>query len=304
MSKVLVVDDQQDIVTSLTFLLQSNGHEVLSATNGKQALEIMQQHDLDVIISDVNMPEIDGHQLAKQIRTNSNNPLIPFIFLSAKTSLEHQQVGFSSGADQYVCKPIERAQRPVFLAMVDSLANKYKLQKQCLESSALCSLTNLPRRGCFYTALEKATNKLNTNDKKISIVILDIDHFKAVNDNHGHLVGDKILQQFSKVVKDSLRSEDMLFRYGGEEFALILPDADPENINSIIKRIKKNVSEFQFKNNLLITFSGGIYTLPSDVDSTNFESYVEYADTALYEAKNTGRNKTMKNLLSKIESVA
>lgn len=239
------------------------------------------------------MPNCDGHQFVLQLRQQPQAEFIPVIFLSARTTNAHQQEGFESGVDSYICKPIERSQRPTFLSMIKSLLIKSVKCRESLSSSAKDQLTNLHRREAFFEALKRQISLHQRDDEISSIAILDIDHFKLVNDTYGHLVGDKILAKFAGCLTSSLRKSDQVFRYGGEEFVILFPNTSGDTLKLIMARVKKVIKEAAFEKELGITFSSGLAELPIHPQEERCEYFVQLADQALYEAKNTGRNKIM-----------
>jgi diguanylate cyclase (GGDEF)-like protein len=277
-----------DSVKSL--LVRGGFSDVWTASDGVEAFTTFQANSFDLVISDINMPNCDGFQLVKKIKELPGTEFLPIIFLSARTSPQHQREGFQVGVDNYICKPIERSQRPVFLEMIRSLIDKSARQKELMTASLKDNLTGLFRRDTFYSTLKQFILASSANNSSFSISILDIDHFKKVNDTYGHNVGDAILKEFAAVVKQTLRgSVDQVFRYGGEEFVIVLANVNSSTATTVLERIRTKVKETTFTQNLPITFSAGIYEIVRG-DHDAIEQYVENADKALYEAKRSGRD--------------
>ncbi len=294
MSKILIVDDEKDIRDALTQLLARGGYtNVVHAVDGNDALPVYLYEAPDLIISDINMPNCDGHTFVTKLRSLPNSEFIPIIFLSAKTSSLHQQEGYNSGVDNYICKPIERKDRATFLAMIGSLLVRSARQRKTFYESARCKLTDLLRRDAFFEALDQQIALNQRDDLRSSLAILDIDHFKQVNDTYGHLVGDKILKEFASVIKDALRKTDQIFRYGGEEFVILFPNTSGKTLEKAASRVKEAVARTTFVNEIPITFSAGLYELPDTPVESEADNYIELADKTLYEAKRSGRNKIL-----------
>ena len=286
MSKILIVDDTQDIVVAMQQFLSRSGHEVFTACDGLEGLEQFKLHTPAVVVTDIGMPRCDGNGLIDKIRALPQGAFVPIIVLSARILPEDQKESYLRGADGYVCKPITRDQRSTFLAMIESLALRYSARQEQLRLSTKDGLTNLSRRESFVESLE---DNLNTQDKT-TIAILDIDHFKRVNDTYGHPTGDAILRQFATIVSNNLRNGETAYRYGGEEFTILFTKVSDSQAVQAIERVRKIISKEIFEQNIAITFSAGVYESQPGEDQ---KSCIAKADEGLYEAKRTGRNKTI-----------
>lgn len=291
MPKILIVDDEKDIRESVKLLLaRGNYNDIVMASDGLEALQVFQNERPDLVITDINMPNCSGLEFIKRLRDNPESALTPVIVLSARTAPQHQAEGFDTGADIYVCKPIERDQRAVFLAQIGTLLQKSARQALAITQSMKDTLTGLPRRESFNCMFKQQIATCRRNGVALGISILDIDHFKKVNDTHGHLAGDSVLKQFAEIIKDNIRTSDGVFRFGGEEFVILLPNADAAGSLVVLERIREKVKEATFINGLKINFSAGIYEINNGAE-LEMESYLELADKALYEAKNKGRDR-------------
>ena len=296
MPKILIVDDEKDIRESVKLLLaRGNYNDVVMASDGLEALKVFQEEQPDLIITDVNMPNCSGIEFVKRLREYPEASLTPIVMLSARTAPQHQTEGLESGADIYVCKPIERDQRAIFLAQIGTLLKKSQRHAQAVVSSMKDPLTELPRREAFSLLFKQQVVACSRNSTPLGISILDIDFFKKVNDIYGHIAGDSVLKQFARIVKENIRASDEAFRFGGEEFVVLLPNANAANSLFVLNRIRDKIKEATFVNGLKVSFSAGIFEINNGSEA-NMEEYLELADKALYEAKNTGRDRIIVSL--------
>lgn len=280
--KILIVDDSEEILAVMSSAFKRNGYtQLYFAKDGLEAFDLCQTVIPDLIVTDVNMPHCNGYELVAKLRQDPTYHLIPIIFLSAKISAHDQQQGFESGGDYYMCKPLFSDQKEIFFSMVKSFIERSKKQKFMLSSLSLDNLTGLPLRGSFHKDVEK-------QKESITLAILDIDKFKNINDTYGHNVGDDVIKQFSHLCRSSLRSEDKIYRWGGEEFVVMLLNTNLQSARSSLERIKKQVKEFKFKEGFSISFSAGICFLSNN---ESIEECIAKADKALYKAKQSGRDR-------------
>lgn len=296
MAKILVVDDEQFNVILLTKRLSKLGYEVLQAKNGHDALKLLDEHMCDLILLDIMMPDMDGFEVAKKVLGNSEHKEIPIIFLTAKTSIEDKLEGLTLGAVDYITKPFDFRE---LQARIKIVIKKNEIKNKLLEESrelkeAACTdfLTGLLNRRYIDQVLKDLFNDYNQNTS--SLLLMDLDYFKRVNDTYGHDQGDIVLKGVAKIIKNSIRTSDTVARYGGEEFIAILPSASKEVVFSIAERIRINVGQKIFNLNgqeVHITISIGSATLIREENKyQTLEEWIQAADKALYKAKNNGRN--------------
>jgi len=287
--RILIVDDDPQLLNALTFALKKEGYRVHSTTSSLRALEMVFETRPDLIISDIRMPELDGYAFFQQVQENESTKMIPFIFISAKKKVGDLIRGFKTGVDDYLVKPFDIKE---LAARVEALLGRVE---QYQDLSRLDNLTGALTRQTLEENLNREIRKAHRERMvPLSLVMADLDHFKRINDTHGHLAGDFLLKSFVNFLKKNLRDEDFLGRYGGEEFCIIMPDVPKQTARDIIERLLKQLSETTFhyeKENIDIslTCSFGISGFPEDGASA--EGLIKKSDEAMYAAKNMGRNK-------------
>lgn len=299
MFKILVVDDDENNVNFLIRKLTKSGYEVFEARNGSDALNLVDRQKFDLILLDVMMPDIDGFEVAKKIVSNSQYVGTPIVFLSARTSIESKLEGLSLGAVDYITKPFDFRE---LLARIQLHLEKSEEKNRILEDNMNYKqvantdfLTGLYNRRYID---EQLKNEFKLSKPTIaSLLMLDLDHFKRINDTYGHDQGDLVLIKVAEIIKDSVRHADVVGRYGGEEFIVIMPSTTSLAAHSVAERIRVNIENHEFKideNNDSITISIGISTFVSEEHNyKTFEEWVQAADKALYTAKKEGRNRVV-----------
>ncbi|WP_163930019.1 diguanylate cyclase [Paraferrimonas sp. SM1919] len=284
MAKILIVDDAPENIQLIAQLLKSD-YQLMVAKNGLQALDIINSGTLpDLVLLDIEMPELDGYQVCKQLKSNAQTQSIPIIFLTSKTQEQEEEYGLSLGAVDYIGKPVQPA---ILKARVKNQIT-IKLQRDELKRMAIFDhLTGLYNRHYLFDVGERRVAKAIRHQQPFSILLIDIDYFKAVNDNYGHLVGDRVLEELAKLLKTSFRKEDIIARLGGEEFLILMDCCSLDKAQQVAKSLCFDVQNQKF-DGLNITVSVGAASLQS-LDK-NFQSLLLRADNALYKAKENGRN--------------
>ncbi len=296
MSRILVVDDISANVEILSIHLSDEGYEVLESLSGKRALEILHdslqdpEQEIDLILLDVMMPIMSGLEVLAHIKQDSQLKNIPIILVTANADEKNVADGLDMGAFDYIIKPYSLL---VLLARVRG-ALREKERQDLLEKWATTDpLTALFNRRHFFEMAHRELDRSNRQSSPLSFIMLDIDKFKLVNDQFGHLIGDLVLVMLAKILKQQLRSVDLCCRYGGEEFVLCLPDTTLEGAHDLAERIRLAVQNESLTANdertLSITISLGVADNHQD---ESVETILKRADTALYEAKDGGRNQT------------
>ncbi|WP_082930800.1 GGDEF domain-containing response regulator [Shewanella woodyi] len=292
LDKILIIDDARDNRALLSELLMPE-YKVLLAKDGVQGLNLACKHSPDLILLDVIMPGINGHQVIKSLKSDESTMDIPVIFISSKISTKDEKIGLDLGAVDYITKPFHP---PIVQARVRNhlLGQRHK---NLLEQLALVdSLTEVYNRRFYELDIRKVWSACNRNDTELSIAMIDIDFFKSYNDDYGHLSGDNALRLVASHIKKQLkRPHDVIARYGGEEFAIILPNTNAESARNLLSNICRSVENLQVEHDSssishYLTISvGGASTIPSrDADH---ESFLKVVDEHLYQAKAQGRNK-------------
>jgi diguanylate cyclase (GGDEF)-like protein len=288
--KILIADDNAKNVRLLKDILEDEGYMVFTEDNGLSVLDIAHQIMPDAILLDIMMPGKDGFDVCRELKEDFDTKDIPIIMVTAKIDGKDLKKAFELGAFDYIKKPIDEVE---VVARVQS-ALRQKLQMDKLkELASKDGLTGVYNHSLLMELFEKEYYKQERNGGSISFVMLDIDFFKKVNDTYGHTYGDVILQKLAAILTDSVRSSDIVGRYGGEEFSIVIPEFTLETVYRICERIRSTVEAYEFvvgKETIRITISIGIcFKLANDqIDSMDM---VKMADEALYRAKQNGRNR-------------
>lgn len=292
--KVLIAEDNAVSGKILQKKIKDWGYEVVLAKDGKEAWSALQSEGIKLAVVDWMMPEISGIQLCKKIRENNHQgedqDYTYIILLTAKDEQEDLIKGFSAGADDYITKPFNHLELKARLKTGKRIID---LQKQLQEQASHDGLTGLWNRKGMFHILAKEINRSQRDDLPLAAIMIDIDKFKAINDTHGHPIGDLVLQKVAKTLKRNVRNYDEVCRYGGDELLLILPNCSMAKTKKIAERLRKSVTEQKIKddsNSLHITVSLGGASTDSLSEDVSAKALIMAADKALLEAKNLGRN--------------
>ncbi len=281
---ILVVDDDENVLQLVKIILADRKYHLVTARDGKEALDKLGTFRPDIIICDILMPNLDGYQFRDAIRDRDEYYLTSFIFMSAKTTTEDRVRGIEHGVDAYITKPFDVVE---FRAIVNSMIKK-RLQLERLVNHD--ALTHVYNKRKIIGELERELQRVKRYSNSLSIIIVDIDHFKQVNDTHGHPEGDTVLETIAETARNSLRAIDMIGRIGGEEFLIILPETDLNGALIYADRLRMMVAALVIgPNDIKVTISGGIATAPAH--AVDREPLIRKADEALYEAKRAGRDR-------------
>ena len=296
--KILIADDEETVLQLLDSLLTKWGFETVLCGNGKDAWEIIQQEDApDILLLDWIMPDMNGVELCRKVRELKKEPSPYIMILTAKDKKEDIIEGIESGADNYITKPffphelkvrIQAGQRMVELQQ-ELLRTRDQLQIEATHDS----LTGILNRRAIFESLETEIGRSHRSGKTLSIVMIDIDHFKQVNDTYGHQAGDQVLRLVTEKIKKDIRPYDSIGRYGGEEFMMILPECHVDMAFKTVDRIRIDVENLYLdtpQGKLSVTISAGIRQIPIG-ELRDSDTAVKAADKALYRAKNNGRNR-------------
>ncbi len=304
--KVLMVEDSKVAIKAISGFLEEVGVQPLIAETGRAAIELYQRELPDIILLDIMLPDIDGFEVAKEVRKlQGKDDWTAIIFLSVMSKDEDLAKGIEAGGDDYLMKPVGRV---VLQAKVAAMYRLVRMQRALVKLTEQLNLANhelhrvsmtdgltgIANRRLFDELLVREWSRCARIQKPLSIVMLDVDHFKEFNDKYGHQAGDECLKMIAKEIAKAVpRGSDLAARYGGEEFVLILGETDAEGARMVANRIRLQVAELKMANedspHKYVTVSCGISTvLPSD--DKPVEKLVKSADNALYLAKRQGRN--------------
>lgn len=300
-STILVADDEPINRALIQRRLERAGYRVLTAQNGREAVQKSKSERPDLIILDVMMPMMDGLEACQLIKADEVTRDTPVIFLSARDETEVKVSGLSMGANDYISKPFkaEELLARVYVAMRlkrerDALrrrAEEAVQQADAAQERAMTdTLTGLLNRYGLQHILAREVSETRRYNRPLSCLMIDLDHFKIINDLQGHAAGDTALQQIATVLSENVRGSDVIFRYGGEEFLVLLPETDLEGAISLAEKIRQaaNVRSFGDGEHVFsLTLSAGAATL---WDNESGNDMIARADMALYQAKEGGRN--------------
>lgn len=283
---ILIVDDEPANIQVLAACLKHR-YKIKVATSGQQCLDMMAEHEKpDLVLLDIEMPGMNGYEVCEAL-TSDPHMNIPIMFVTARDDVDDEERGLKLGAVDYITKPVSPA-------IVEARVNTHmmlKHQRDLLEKMALHDqLTGLYNR---YYLIEEARHKVaisKRHDTDLSLLMMDIDHFKAINDEHGHPTGDVVLKKVSSVLLELSRTEDITARFGGEEFVVVLDHCNSENAEIKANLIRKKVEALK-PEGISVTVSIGVAQLHGEGDG--FSGMLKRADVAVYNAKEQGRNQVV-----------
>jgi len=291
--QILIVDDDSAIRDSLNEFMEIIGYRCSTAASAEDALELLKKNSYSVVITDIILPGIDGFKFTEVIKQKYDIDVIIITGYSAKYSYEE---AISKGASDFVFKPFRSEELLLRLKRVLKERELFEEQNRIMEKlknlAITDGLTKLYNSRHFYNQLLLEVDRTNRYDRVLSLLLLDIDHFKAYNDSFGHLEGDVVLFRLGQIIKSCLRTMDSAYRYGGEEFTVILPETGGEEASTVAQRIRKAVENEQFISTQgkrgSITISIGVAEYHAKESPKTF---IMRSDKAMYKAKTTGRNR-------------
>jgi diguanylate cyclase (GGDEF)-like protein len=292
---VLIVDDEEDIRMTLKDVLTLPGYNVWTASGGLEAINMMKEVDFSIVITDIKMPGMDGVEVTRKFKEANSDTTI--IAMTGYGSTQSALALLEAGAYDYITKPFKIDEVRI---TVGRAAERYRLLCEVKEKdiykelAILDGLTEVYNRRYFNQILPRELERAKRYEDPLSFLMVDIDYFKKFNDTQGHLAGDWALKKVSQAIIGSIRIPDMVFRYGGEEFAVVLPETHKPDAIAVAERIRANVSSVRFLDSKimptqLLTVSIGVCTFPVDVQ--NPLEIIENADKHLYSAKRLGRDR-------------
>lgn len=299
MDKILLVDDSHTAREAMKTALKDTFSHYIEADDGITAIKAFNDEKPCFIITDIEMPSIDGYKLISTIRTLEDGKNVPIIMISGTNqTLKKRLIGFNAGASDFLMKPYEPEE---LSARVNSLLRIHRLMEELKEKNSLLEklsmtdeLTGLHNRRYFFdSAKEQIANGLR-QDSKTACLLMDIDHFKQTNDNYGHAAGDEILRKLGKLLNSCRREGEILARFGGEEFVICLFNADSESALLAAERFRHLIKSYDFSSPLVpecqITVSIGVAIYPQQ-SPVSIDELIKMADKAMYQSKACGRDR-------------
>ena len=287
---VLVIEDHPDQRDLLAIVLQREGYRVVTAANGIEALEKLEAQHVQIALSDIMMPKMDGFELINRIRSNPALRNIYLILITARIQEGDRVRGLDLGADDYITKPFSFSE---LLARVRVGSRVVQYQQHLEYQTQVDSLTGLFNRRAFEKKVHEEFERSKRYHNPLSLMILDIDNFKIINDTYGHHGGDAALVKISETLRQKTRQSDFPSRYGGEEFVLVLPETDQNNALQVAGKIHEEIRSCSFgtaDRPFALTVSIGL-TSSSRKPYSDWREMLDDADQALYVAKNTGKDR-------------
>ncbi len=301
LGRILVVDDNRDNVEIIATRLRFRGYDIIETTNGEEALQAVRTQEPDLILLDVMLPDIDGYEIARRIKGADELPFIPIILVTARDSTQDKVAGLDAGADDNLTKPInfpELEARVRSMLRIKALQDELEEKNKELERLSISDgLTGLFNHRHIHGLLQEEFDRADRTGERLTVAMFDLDRFKSVNDNYGHQAGDRVLEQFADILRETAREIDRLGRYGGEEFMALLPDTGIEDGVVFVERVRRETARHPFSigrdETICMTTSCGVATYPHELinDPGNL---VRLADEALYAAKAAGRNRVVR----------
>jgi two-component system cell cycle response regulator len=302
--KVLVADDSPIYRKLVEHTLSEKHYAVLFAKSGREAIDLFSEHQPSLVITDWMMPDLSGIELCEHIRNHPRQTYTYIIILTGITEKNKLVKGLTAGADDYLTKPFhsdELLARVGVGRRIVELHRQLEAKNRILEELALSDpLTGLPNRRAIEDWATRQLSGAARYGFPFLVVLADLDHFKTVNDTHGHAAGDTVLKKFSEIVKANSRRSDMCGRIGGEEFLFVLTHTTQEGARVVIERIRAEfeATKFEFAGtSLTVTASFGLAGFEG-TQAPDFNRLVSEADAALYAAKRAGRNRIQTVTLS------
>ena len=323
--KILVADDREDNRGLLREWLTGQDYHVRCARDGREALELARQDPPDLILLDKVMPEVDGLSVARELKREERFASIPIIVLTGQDDTRRSMIYEEASADDLILKPLRFEEvdtrvrtmlkkREVFRALERANAELRLANQRMEDLTRRDEKTELNNYRHFIERLNEQFKLVRRYGSNLTIVMFDLDHFKGVNDKHGHVVGDNVLKQFGQIMVRTARETDLVARYGGEEFAILLPHTSAAQGQRLAERVRKATETYPFEGNgygtnsgnnsngdgpatreereVSVTVSAGVATFPINDRILEPQDLIQAADLALYRAKELGRNRT------------
>jgi diguanylate cyclase (GGDEF)-like protein len=308
---IVIVDDMPDNLRLLAEIIQKRGYKVRPAPNGTRALATIRKEPPSIILLDIMMPDMDGYEVCQQLKADEKTKDIPVIFLSALNEVFDKVKAFKVGGVDYISKPFQveevlvrinthltiSAQQKTLSLQNEKLKKKNAIiieQKEKLELLAAKDfLTDLSNRRDFLEKALQEGERTRRTARPYSIILLDIDYFKKVNDTYGHECGDQVLIKVARSLEKALRAQDIVARWGGEEFICLLPETEVDGAQHVAEKIRSTIESqsndcSEIPVSITTTLGISVYD-----DKSSIEECINRADNALYQGKEQGRNQVV-----------
>ncbi len=285
---ILIIEDCKMTNAMIRRVVEEMDVDILSAYNGEAGIAMAVSLLPDLILLDVQMPGIDGFEVCRRLKADPATAMIPVIYLTAETTLEEKIHGLNLGGSDYIAKPFDNAELQARVMV--GLRTKYLLDVLS-QKAMIDGVTALWNRTFLDQRVVKEQNAAQNESRALTCIMIDIDHFKQVNDRYGHAMGDHVLRTFGQLLADCCRGDDLVCRYGGEEFVALLPGISLDSAAQVAERIRRTAEQHEIDycgHKVRITCSLGV----SDLASSG-PALVADADRAMYEAKQAGRNRVV-----------
>lgn len=306
-SRILLVDDDPETVDLLTQWFRMDGYDVLSVNSGRKAIDLVRKSPPDLILLDLLLPDIGGVEVTRALRQDPISRHIPIVIMTARRNPEGKVEALGVGADDFIAKPFNfdeldatvRASLKkggLYLALERANQELQEANRRLTRLTETDDRTRLYNDRYLRRRVEEEFKRSQRYDTNLSCMILDLDHFKEVNDTHGHECGNEILAAFGQILLANAREIDVVGRYGGEEFLILMPNTDGIQAAVLGERIRKATEEnvFHFMEaQVRMTVSAGIGSFPTNRSVKDENDFLRTTDAALYQAKNRGRNKVI-----------
>lgn len=294
--RVLIADDSATSRAVLRSVLTGWGYEVVTARDGQEALDLLAKPDAPpLVILDWVMPHVTGPEVCRRVRETLREPYTYILLLTSKGSKIETVEGLDAGADDYIVKPFDEHELQVRLRagkrIIDLQIDLLRAREELRERAEKDLLTMLPNRSAIFSALEREIARCNRDERTVGVILLDIDHFKKINDTYGHFAGDAVLRETAMRLRSNTRPYDQVGRYGGEEFLVVLPNCDLPQAQHQAERMKAKLGDSPMVVDgveMRVTASFGVTV--SDGSERHSDVFVRVADEALYRAKAAGRD--------------
>jgi diguanylate cyclase (GGDEF)-like protein len=292
-ASILIVDDELGVRDSMQEFIEMAGFKPAIASSAEEAIELIGSNSIQVIITDIMLPGMGGLELTRLVKKEYDADVIVMTGYSGDYSYEE---AINMGASDFVIKPVRLEELLLRLKRVlkerDLTQERVRMMEKLQKLAITDGLTKLHNSRSFYSQIEVEVDRFNRYKHPLSLLLLDIDHFKHYNDTFGHLEGDKVLVRISEIIRSCLRKLDTAYRYGGEEFTVILPETTCEEASNVAERIRNAVKAEKFdpdtKDDLIITISIGVTQYSPEEE---LSAFIQRADKAMYSSKQDGRNK-------------